>query len=410
MNRFRDFLSSYHPIVHTLILGTVMARAASSMSLPFLAIYLSRNTSMSEIMIGIVIGMGALAGTVGGFVGGTLSDRFGRRIIMLAALFGWAFVFTGFAFVKLPIWFMLLNMLNGLCRSFYEPVSQALMADLTEPAKRLKVFSMRYMAINVGVAVGPLLGAFFATMDGALPFLITGIVYFIYAVTLYVLLSAFGIKKIEGEKKATVTFTSAWRVIRSDTTFRFYIIGGIIGAIGYSQVMVTLSQYLEHSFADGVKMFALLMSVNAIAVIAMQIPLTRWAEKYTPLVAISVGNLMFALGDVGFAFSQTTILLVISMIVFTFGEILNYPAANMLIDKLAPEHMRGTYFGAQTLTNVGHFMGPWIGGFMLASYSGSTLYTVMAVITIGGTLFYHIGKNRFSKIENSLTIGDKTNL
>ncbi|NEW08771.1 MFS transporter [Paenibacillus sp. SYP-B3998] len=408
MNRFRVFLSSYHPIVHILILGTVMARAASSMSLPFLAIYLSRNTSMSEVMIGVIIGMGALAGTVGGFVGGTLSDRFGRRVIMLIALFGWAFVFTGFAFVKLPVLFMLLNMVNGLCRSFYEPVSQALMADLTEPTKRLKVFSMRYMAINVGVAVGPLLGAYFATLDGSLPFLITGIVYFIYAVTLYMLLSAFGIKKIEGEKKSPVTFTSSWRVIRNDTTFRYYIVGGIVGAIGYSQVMVTLSQYLEHSFADGVKMFALLMSVNAIVVIAMQVPLTRWADKYTPLVAIIVGNLMFALGDIGFAFSHSVVLLIISMTVFTFGEILNYPAANMLIDKLAPEHMRGTYFGAQTFTNIGHFMGPWVGGFLLASYGGSTLYLVMAVITICGSLFYQLGnhnflkKNSHSKEENAI--------
>ena len=83
MIRLRGFLSSYHPIVHTLILGTVMARAASSMSLPFLAIYLARHTSMSAVMIGIVIGMGSLAGTIGGFIGGTLSDRFGRRIRLL---------------------------------------------------------------------------------------------------------------------------------------------------------------------------------------------------------------------------------------------------------------------------------------------------------------------------------------
>jgi len=406
MNRFRDFLHAYHPIVHTLILGTVMARAAASMSLPFLAIYLSRNTSMSEVMIGVVVGMGALAGTFGGFIGGALSDRFGRRLIMLAALFGWAFVFTGFGLVKLPVWFMLLNMMNGLCRSFYEPVSQALMADLTEPAKRFKVYSLRYLAINVGVAVGPLLGAFFASMDGALPFLITGIVYFVYAMILLALLNAFGIKQIEGEKKAPITLASAWRVIRSDTAFRLYMLGGIIGAIGYSQVMVTLSQYLEHSFADGVKMFAMLMSINAIVVIAMQIPLARWAEKYTPIVAISVGNLLFALGDVGFAFSHSIAMFVISMAVFTLGEILNYPAANMLVDKLAPEHMRGTYFGAQTLTNLGHFMGPWIGGLLLSTYGGSALYAIMAVVTVGGTMFYHIGKQKPSRLETGSEISN----
>ncbi|TXK86082.1 MFS transporter [Paenibacillus sp. N3.4] len=402
MNRLRGFIGSYHPIVLTLILGTVMARAASSMSLPFLAIYLSRHTSMSAVMIGVVIGMGALAGTVGGFVGGTLSDRFGRRSIMLIALFGWAFVFTGFALVTLPVWFMLLNMMNGLCRSFYEPVSQALMADLTEPAKRLKVFSMRYMAINVGVAVGPLLGAFFATLNGSLPFLLTGVIYFVYAVALYILLITFGIKKIEGEKKSPVTFGSAIKVIRSDMTFRFYIFGGIIGAIGYSQVMVTLSQYLEHSFTDGVKMFAILMSVNAIVVIAFQIPFTRIAEKYTPFMAIAFGNLMFALGDIGFAFSHSLVWLILSMAIFTLGEILNYPAANMLIDKLAPEHMRGTYFGAQTLTNAGHFMGPWIGGFLLASYGGNTLYLCMALLTMGGTLFYWNGTKRLFRMKKTL--------
>ncbi|CAH1199726.1 Na(+), Li(+), K(+)/H(+) antiporter [Paenibacillus allorhizoplanae] len=406
MNRMRQFLQAYHPIVHTLILGTVMARAASSMSLPFLAIYLAKHSDMSPGLIGIVIGMGALAGTFGGFIGGTLSDRFGRRVIMLAALFGWGFVFLGFGVVKLPVLFMLLNMLNGLCRSFYEPVSQALMADLTEPSKRRQVFSLRYMAINVGVAVGPLLGAFFATMNGALPFLLTGIIYLIYGITLYALLIKFGIKKIEGEKKSIVTFRSAIGVIRKDITFRLYIIGGIIGAIGYSQVMVTLSQYLQRDFANGVKMFAILMSANAIVVIAMQVPLGRWAEKYSPLTAIVVGNFMFALGDIGFAFSHTLAWLIVSMGIFTFGEILNYPAANMLIDKLAPEHMRGTYYGAQTLTNIGHFMGPWVGGFLLVSYGGSTLFLVIAILSMMGSIFYWRGTKRrnTAKISSKMQI------
>jgi len=78
MNRIRMSLQSYHPIVHSLILGTVLARAAGSMSLPFLAIYLSRQ-GMSPVLIGLTIGAGALAGTVGGFIGGTLSDRLGRK-------------------------------------------------------------------------------------------------------------------------------------------------------------------------------------------------------------------------------------------------------------------------------------------------------------------------------------------
>jgi len=143
--RLRSFGQAYHPIVHSLLLGTVLARLASSMSMPFLAIYLAKHTDVGAVMIGLIIGAGSLAGTAGGFIGGALSDLFGRRRILLGALIGWGVVFLGFAMADHILLFFLLSLLNGLCRSFYEPVSQALMADLTAKEKRFKVFSLRYL-------------------------------------------------------------------------------------------------------------------------------------------------------------------------------------------------------------------------------------------------------------------------
>jgi MFS family permease len=405
MNQIRLFLRSYHPIVHSLILGTVLARTASTMSLPFLAIYLYKHTNMDAWLIGLVIGAGALAGTVGGFVGGALSDRYGRRVIMLSALFGWVVVFCGFAVAKLPLVFLLLSMINGLCRSFYEPVSQALMADLTEPDKRFKVFSLRYMAINIGAAVGPLLGAYVATLNGSLPFFITGLVYLIYAIVLYALLLKFGIKKIEGVSKGDITLRSAWNVVRRDAAFRLFILGGVMSGIGYSQITVSLSQYLQDNFAGGVSLFAVLMSVNAIVVVALQIPLGRWAGKRTPLTSLIAGTAMFALGDVGFAFSYEWIGFIAAMTVFTLGEILNYPAANLMIDRLAPDGMRGTYYGAQAFGNLGHFLGPWIGGLLLASYGGSVLFGIMAALALSVNYFYTSGERIRLR---TAVVGDQT--
>ncbi|MFC6230526.1 MDR family MFS transporter [Paenibacillus allorhizosphaerae] len=385
------FLKQYHPIVHLLLVGTVMARMASSMSMPFLAIYLSRESQLSPLLIGAFIGLGSLAGTVGGFVGGALSDRVGRKAIMMTALLGWVVVFTGFAFAKATLAFMLLNMLNGLCRSLYEPVSQALMADVTEKEKRLKVFSMRYIAINVGVAVGPLLGAYVGVFEAWLPFLVTGFIYFIYSAILYTFLRKFGIRTIEGEQRKNVTVRSAWRIIVSDRVFRLYIGGGIIGAIGYSQMTVTLSQYVEQSVAKGAALFALLMSLNAVIVVLLQAPISRWSERRAPIVAIVTGNVMFALGDIGYALSHSWTAFMISMFLFTLGEILNYPAANVLIDRLAPEGMRGTYFGAQSFSNIGHFIGPLIGGYLLSNWGGNRLFFLLAVVTVFGTFFYWKG-------------------
>lgn len=393
---FRDF-SSFHPIVYSLVIGVVLARTATSMSMPFLALYLSQTTQMSAMEIGIVIGVGSLASTFGGFIGGNLSDRFGRRVIMFIALFAWSGVFILFAVVHHPLLFMLLNILNGLCRSFFEPVSQALMADVTPPEKRMKMFSLRYLAANLGVAIGPLIGAYFGLSAGANAFFITGIIYFIYSISLYAVLQYFGIKKIEGKKNEEVKLVDAFRIILRDRALRLFIVGGIIVAIGYSQMIVTLSQYLQGSFPDGVTLFAILMSVNAITVIALQVPLSILVERKSPLFSIHFGNILFALGFIGFAISDSWFAWILSMVIFTLGEIMNYPAGSMLMDRLAPEHLRGTYFGAQSFNSLGQFIGPTVGGLILTAYSGSVLFIIMACVSLLASFWYRAGGKVFDK-------------
>ncbi|WP_289140380.1 MFS transporter [uncultured Brevibacillus sp.] len=385
-------LQEFHPIVWSLVVGTVFVRAASSMSMPFLFLYLSNNTDMDLAMIGLTIGAGPLAGTVGGFIAGTLSDRIGRRRVMLGALYVWTLVFVGFALSKNPMVLLLLNMAGGLCRSFYEPVSQALMADVTPPEKRFRVFSLRYTAINVGVAVGPIAGAVLAKTSVALPFLITAVIYLFYVISLQGLLNKFGIKQIEGQKKEAVTFGRAFSVVVKDKAFRLYMIAGVLGAIGYSQMSSTLAKFAEMTVVNGTELFAILMSVNAIVVVLMQLPLTSWAEKKTPLTAIFVGNVMYALGDVGYAFASSWLIFIVAMVLFTFGEILTFTAGDVLIDRMAPEGMRGSYYGAKSFSNLGQFIGPWMGGILLASYGGTTLFLIVAAFSMVSTAFQWAGQ------------------
>ncbi|MEO3944145.1 MFS transporter [Gorillibacterium sp. CAU 1737] len=389
-SRTGGYLRDFHPVVHTLVLGTVLARAASSMSIPFLAIYLARYSDAGIVANSLIIGMSSLAGTFGGFIGGTISDRIGRKTVMMAALFCWSLVFIGFGLARDPLAFVFLNLVNGLCRSFYEPVSQALMADLTPKEKRFKVFSMRYFAINVGVAVGPLAGAYFSTRNASLAFFLTGVIYFLYAIVLQLLLTRFGIRRIEGETNREATFKRAVGVIRRDVKFRYFLIGSMIGSISYSQMNVSLPQYLElsPSIPNSVELFGILLSVNAITVILLQLPLTSWSGRKTPVTSIVMGNAMFALGNIGYAFSHHEAAFLVSMFLFTLGEILCFPAGNLLIDGIAPDGMRGTYFGAQSLQNIGQFLGPLIGGLLLKEASGMVLFTGMAVLCLAGTWFY----------------------
>lgn len=385
------FIHDIHPVVRILIVGTVLARAASSMSLPFLAIYLAKYSDAGIVTNSLIIGASSLAGTVGGFIGGTISDKFGRKNVMLAALFCWSAVFVGFGLARDPLIFVLLNVVNGLCRSFFEPVSQALMADLTEKAKRFQVFSLRYFAINVGVAIGPLAGAYFSTRNSSLAFILTGVIYLLYALILVVLLARHNIRRIEGGSNPDTSFAKAWNIIRRDVKFRYYLCGGILGSISYSQMNVTLSQYLDQTFTDGIGLFGLLISVNAITVIVFQLPLSGWAGKRRPISSVAVGNILFALGNLGYAFSHDKWMFLLSMLVFTLGEILAFPAGNLLIDEIAPEGMRGTYFGAQSFQNIGSFLGPLIGGILLVNLGGTPLFAVLALISLSGIWFYLAG-------------------
>ncbi|QJC51115.1 MFS transporter [Paenibacillus albicereus] len=395
MNRIQHLLRAYHPIVISLLVGQMISRIATSMSMPFLALYLAKNTDMSAAMIGFVAGAGALAGTFGGFIGGALSDRYSRRLVMFVSLFAWSAVFIGFAFAKQPALLLLLSLLNGLCRSWFDPVAQVLMGDLTEPERRFKLYSLRYLMGNVGVAVGPLLGVYLGVGSSSVPFLVTGLIFLLYGCVLFAMMHAFGIQAIEGgATKEKITIGSAWAAVRRDRVLQLYTVGAILVAIGYSQHTVTLSQHLEMSFSQGVYVFGWLMTANAVTVIVLQMPLSRLVEKRRPISAIHAGNILFALGLVGFGLSPTIPLLFVSMICFTIGEILNYPAGSLLLDRLAPEPLRGAYFGAQTFGNFGYFLGPLLGGWLLDRTSGPVVFTLIAVILLSSSYFYGAGARR----------------
>lgn len=405
---FRESVLNFHPVVWAVLVGTVFVRAASSMSLPFLAIYLSRNTDLSPVWIGLAIGVGPLAGTVGSFVGGTLSDRFGRKVIIITSLLVWTGVFLGYGFAKGFAAFTLLGILGGFCRSFFEPVSQALMADLTPAEQRLQVFGLRYTAINIGVAIGPVAGASLAAISGRIPFFVTASAYFVYALILWVMMIAYRVAGSSESRRERITLKASLGVVKNDIALRWFIGGGIFVGFGYSQMTATLSQFVESTFVDGVQLFSILMSVNALTVVLMQLPLTRFSEGKSPLHVIIFGNVLYAIGDLGFAFSNQWTAFILSMIIFTLGEILIFPSSSLFIDRIAPEGMRGTYFGANGFSSLGGSIGPIAGGWLLLHYGGSVLFVCIAVITLFSTTFYFGGQRHQRKKAMTIIFTEKT--
>lgn len=387
-------INQLHIVVRFLLLGTMIMRAARSMSVPFLAVYLHQKTGLTAGLIGIIIGLGFLASTIGGIFGGPLSDKIGRKKVMLTSLFSWGIVFLLFGFVNATFWFILLNIINGLCHSFFEPVSKALMIDISKKSDRYRIFSLRYFAINAGAAIGPLLGTYFGIVASPTPFLITGTIYLFYALMLSLMLRKINMQKVNLAKNS-FNLRTTWNTIKQDKPLRYYAFGGVIWMFCYSQIDSTLLQYLNHDFVEGVKIFATLITLNAVLVMAFQIPLTKYFESHNPLLSIAVGNALFLIGNIGFALANGWIFFIFSIFVFTLGEILSFPAMNVLMDEIAHESMRGTYYGIQNLYNIGQFLGPWLGGLILQNYGGKVVFLTVALLTLIVFYMYWSGRQKY---------------
>jgi MFS family permease len=389
----------FHPLVWIILSGTIFVRTATFMVIPFIALYLHNELHASPYMIGLTVGIAPLFSTFGGLIGGYLTDRFERKNVILATIFIWSFVFIGFAFAPSAWVFLCLNALNGLCRSFFEPGTQAMMIDYTEDSKKRRLFTVRYTAINIGAVIGPLLGVWISSLaSSSLPFIITGIMYFIYGIFLTYILSMYPSKQVRLQQKAT--FPIILKTVFTNKTLGMLIVGGILISLGYSQFSSTLPQLIDLNVTHAVKIFSYVIVANSITVLALQFPLTMIMERTSIIRSLTVGISIFAIGLVLFNFSTTAWMFIVSMIIFSIGEVLTFPLMGSSLERIAPADQKAIYLGSGQLGQIGNFIGPVFGGWLIVHFVDG-MYIVIAALMLCSIFFYYqaVGKPSYVKEE-----------
>ena len=159
--RLRHFLRGLRAFPRqfwVLTVGIFIYVGAAALAFPFEAIYLRTNLHTSMTMIGVVFGLVPLAVMPVQFWGGQLTDRLGRRkVIMLSVLVGVVW-FVGFAFVT-ELWQVaaLVALESAFGWPLFQTASNAMIADLLPAEKRQEGFGVTRAAMNFGVVVGPVL-------------------------------------------------------------------------------------------------------------------------------------------------------------------------------------------------------------------------------------------------------------
>ncbi|WP_269931613.1 MFS transporter [Aminobacter sp. HY435] len=376
-------------IVLLLIAGSGMVAIARGMSLTFLAIRLQGDFGLSPALIGVLIGIGPLLGAAVSPFAGTISDRIGRRVVLTAALLFAGLGLVGLGLAQSVMAFALAHVVSSVAAAVYEPVSRALMSDAAPENLRLKMFSWRYLVINAGWAVGPMIGLAIGA-NSPLPFVIAGAVHFVFAASIFIVVPAVLASSSQAKAASSPGLRRLSAALR-DRRLLFYVGGGILLLAVYGQWSVTLSQYLTTNLADGMKVFALLVTTNATVVVLATAPARMLIERVGPLKAMVLGCVLFLAGELGFAISMDATMLIGFMVVFTIGEVLVVPAEYVLVDRISNDGNRGAYFGAHSLSAVGNFFGPLLGGLALGAFGGQGMFMLFAILAAGSAVLFAIG-------------------
>lgn len=372
---------------------------ADSFTIPFLAIFLSRELELSPATIGLLIGSSVFFSIFAGFLGGTLSDLLGRRPVLLSSLLGVATAFVGYYLARDVVVVFACNALMALSTNSFTPVAKALLADLLPTADRIRWFSYQYLARNAGYAIGPLLGVFLGLSGGRVAFLVAAAVYGTYFATLAFLSDPTPVTKVETDGVRN-RFTGSVRAVATDRRLLCFLVAGLLLEAVHLRISVLLAQDLDIDFTNGAMILAAVMTTNAVTVVVFQLVASKFVLRQDPVTAIVIGGLLMFAGMTGFAAATTMWMFILAMAVFAIGETFIVPSEFAIIDRIAPEDRRGSYFGAQTFAQLGGFVGPYLGGVLLSTWNGTVMFLGVGSLALLSVSFYLLVGRRVSGLTN----------
>lgn len=358
-----------------LFAGVFINRFGSFVTI-FLILYMtSRGYSIAQA--GLAVSFYGVGGFIASAVGGALADSLGRKNTIMLSMFSSAMTMLALSQVSALILLILFVCLAGLTTELYRPAISALITDLTPPEQQVSAFAWNRLAINLGYTVGPAVAgilasrSFFLVFAGdALTSIAFGlIVLFALRVSPSAHNPALAVAE-NGSDRDTGAPERFWQTMLHDRRFLIFLCAATAVSFVYFQSQSTLVlQVTALGFSSVI--YGLLVSLNGLIVVLLEIPLSMLTRRFTALPVIIVGYVLVGVGIGLTAWAQTVALLVITVIIWTLGEIIYEPMSSVYVARLAPMRMRGRYQGTFGLSwATGLVLGPSLGSVLFAWNAG----------------------------------------
>lgn len=353
------------PYLMLLVLVFFMHLAAY-LVIPVLPIFLQKARALSLSQVGFVLGAGSITYQIGSLIGGPMSDRFGRRsIIMIGALLqGSAMI--GYHFSMGYGLFLLFSSVNGLGLGLLAPTIKAMIADEVDPAQRTAAFSWRGILAHSGIIVAGLLISWM-TSTGTRPFLLAGLVFITLAAFI-----RFGLPddRCIGPQCQRTPLTEYKHILTHRSFLLFSLITLLIWAL-YAQFTLILPLRGEHVLHSAT-LIGLIWTINSISVVLFQGLISRFVlQRINPYLSLAAGTTLLGAGLSLMGWTEQFVTLSGAAILFILGEMLFMPVQDSLVTHFAQEEWLGAYFGfSNFVSGIGTALGTSIGGAMVERLGG----------------------------------------
>lgn len=369
---------------------TTLINRSGTMVIPFLVLYLTQKIGVTAAEAGtalLVYGIGAFISSP---ITGKIADKIGALRVMKFSLLGTSAVIFIYGFITNYYLILVFSFIFAAINEAFRPANLSLISGIVTPSQRRISFALNRLAINAGMSIGPVVGGFLILLDYHFLFYVNAVASL--AAGIYLTLTPWpSVVKDESSDGETSSKPKLHSSVFSDTKFLFFLLAIIPAQLVFFQHIGGLPLYIVDDLKYSTAAFGLLTAINTVLIIIIEVPLNNAMSNMAYGRSMFIGALFAAIGFGAMAVARDITPLVISIIIWTIGEMIFFPVTAAYASEIAPPQKRGEYMGYFQMTfSFAFSAGPWLGTVVYEKYGSVVLWSsalVMGLVTAVLMLF-----------------------
>lgn len=363
------------PILFSVIIIDLIA---FGIVIPVLPAY-AKDLGESALMLGVLLATHAALQFVFSPVWGRLSDRIGRRPVMLFSIFGTSISMVILGLADSFEGLLLARILSGTFSANIS-VATAFVADVTEESERTRYMGMVGASFGIGFILGPALGGALAWLGHGVPmFFAAGLAMINFIWAFFALAEP---EKSQEDAHDQSGFIRALRDAMSDSVAARLVITNFFFTLGVTQLESTFFYFMSDRFGYSLSEVAFILVGMAVLMAGIQGGGMRaLAQRFGERTLLVAGLLILAFSFPLVPFAAGLTLLMLALSFSAIGRAISQPPMTSIISMRTAQENRGTLMGAfQSSAALARIVGPLAAGLLY-------VYSLSAPFILGGALF-----------------------